>query len=231
MDEFMNDNLYFLSSYGSTFKEPLQLRNKLCKEHHEKFSKELSVEVCRRCQLSKCIKKLPKDIQVKIYIFATKNYNKYHVPETARQPMHYEYSKYISNEIYKVYHYNIHFLHLDCNTLPENKTWIIGCQCGFCKKASYNKEVEYDKFDKDPYTYFLDNVHCRDTLDTGDPCNPWNASQDLWGGMRIFDPSFNEYSLDKLIVNKGIKLDFSYDTYSAYSSYTPPQDLPFATKI
>ena len=27
---------------------------------------------------------------------------------------------------------NIHFLHLPCNTLPENKTYIPGCQCDYC---------------------------------------------------------------------------------------------------
>ena len=27
---------------------------------------------------------------------------------------------------------NVHFLHLEFNTLPENKQWIPGCQCEYC---------------------------------------------------------------------------------------------------
>ena len=31
---------------------------------------------------------------------------------------------------------NVHILHLDCNTLPENKKYIMGCQCDYCISCS-----------------------------------------------------------------------------------------------
>ena len=33
---------------------------------------------------------------------------------------------------------NVHFLHFDNNTLPENKKYILGCQCKFCKNYVKN---------------------------------------------------------------------------------------------
>ena len=49
---------------------------------------------------------------------------------------------------------NVHFLHLECNTLPENKSWIMGCQCEFC----LNEEQKEDK-NKHYLKYIEDDIY------------------------------------------------------------------------
>ena len=55
---------------------------------------------------------------------------------TLYRPFWYSYKEHLNNELKKVYFENIHFMHLEFNTLPENKKWIMGCQCSFCKDYS-----------------------------------------------------------------------------------------------
>ena len=54
---------------------------------------------------------------------------------------------------------NVHFMHLDFNTLPSYKKWIPGCQCNFCKTIHKSKGSEYAKIITDP-EYFLEVIHC-----------------------------------------------------------------------
>ena len=49
---------------------------------------------------------------------------------------------YIQNKLWESQKNNIHFLHLPFNTLPENKKWIMGCQCDFCKNDTIISETE-----------------------------------------------------------------------------------------
>ena len=52
---------------------------------------------------------------------------------TKLRPMWCDYKKYLDNEIKKCTIDNVHFMHLDFNTLKENKKWIPGCGCEFCQ--------------------------------------------------------------------------------------------------
>lgn len=79
------------------------------------------------------IQELPKELQKKIYIFAIKSLNRRSILESNLIPIHIRYNQHLMKYRKKVCIDNIHFLHLDCNTLPENKKYIIGCQCEYCK--------------------------------------------------------------------------------------------------
>lgn len=91
------------------------------------------------------IAKLPEVLQKKIYILCIKNFWRKYVPLTAKIPSWYSrYSK-IEKIKYEAILKNIHFLHLPFNTLPENKKWISGCQCEFCKNYQKNHKSETEK--------------------------------------------------------------------------------------
>ena len=101
---------------------------------------------------------LPKDIQKKIYIWTWRKFWREYVPLTAQVPSWYERKVIIENILFKSRIKNIHFLHLPFNIIPENKTWIMGCQCIFCSNIKYKyKRKEYIKL-ADNIDYFYDNM-------------------------------------------------------------------------
>uniref|UniRef100_A0A6C0BUG8 Uncharacterized protein n=1 Tax=viral metagenome TaxID=1070528 RepID=A0A6C0BUG8_9ZZZZ len=89
------------------------------------------------------INKLPIIIQKKIYILVWRNFWRNYVPLTAKVPSWYHRKIKIEKIIFQSKLNNIHFLHLPFNTLPENKKWIMGCQCNFC--LYYSNENENEK--------------------------------------------------------------------------------------
>lgn len=96
------------------------------------FEEELMIEVYKKSEISKRVKKLPEELQKRIYINTMKIYWKKHTLNKELRPMWYDYKSYIDNQKKKALFDNIHFLHLECNTLEKNKEWIPGCQCTFC---------------------------------------------------------------------------------------------------
>lgn len=77
---------------------------------------------------------LPKEIQKKVYIYTMKLFWRKYVPLTAQVPLFYDRMYYVQKTLWEAKKNNIHFLHLEFNTLEENKQWIMGCQCNFCLK-------------------------------------------------------------------------------------------------
>ena len=75
---------------------------------------------------------LPREIQVRICILVWKEFWKTYVPLTAQPPSWMKYANHVQKELWQSKLNNIHFLHLPFNTLPENKKWIMGCQCYSC---------------------------------------------------------------------------------------------------
>tara|TARA_B100001093_G_scaffold410056_1_gene399226 strand:+ start:941 stop:1462 length:522 start_codon:yes stop_codon:yes gene_type:complete len=103
------------------------------------------------------ISKLPIELQKRIYIFCWKKFWKNYTPVIAKPPSWYTHKLKIENEIYQSRLKNIHFLHLSFNTLPENKQWIMGCQCEYClKEVKKNKKLTRREFKKqyENITYF-----------------------------------------------------------------------------
>ena len=72
------------------------------------------------------------------------------------KPSWYTRKLYVEKTLFESRQKNIHFLHLEFNTLPENKKWIMGCQCKYCQDYEYENELEchslyneeYDKGEK-----------------------------------------------------------------------------------
>ena len=89
------------------------------------------------------IKKLPIVIQKKIYIMIFRNFWRSYIPLTAKVPSWYNNKIKVENLIFQSRLKNIHFLHLPFNTLPENKKWIMGCQCDDCLLISDKDKIDH----------------------------------------------------------------------------------------
>jgi len=88
------------------------------------------------------INQLPSQIRNKIYIMSIRNYWRKYIPLTAKVPSWYTHSIDQKKMLLNAMLDNIHFMHLPCNTLEENKTYILGCQCSYCKY--YGLDRGYD---------------------------------------------------------------------------------------
>jgi hypothetical protein len=130
--------------------------------------------------------KLPLVLQKKIYILCFKNFWKKFIPITAKIPSwYYRYSQ-IEKIKYEAILKNIHFLHLPFNTLTENKKWIPGCQCDFCKKYSLNHKNEIYKIQG---YCFLDPLYF----------------------LSIMPSSYSSHHNDEYILHPNLFLEFRYD--------------------
>jgi hypothetical protein len=100
------------------------------------------------------LKLLPRDVQSKIYILGSRKFWRSYVPMTAQVPSWRKHTVEVEKEIWEANGKNIHFLHLSFNCLPENKKWIMGCQCDFCRNpksvSKYLKRHETKRQDSDP---------------------------------------------------------------------------------
>tara|TARA_B110000046_G_C12904001_1_gene359856 strand:- start:312 stop:809 length:498 start_codon:yes stop_codon:yes gene_type:complete len=93
------------------------------------------------------INKLPIELQKKICIYTWRLYWRNYIPLTAKIPSWYNNKVSVENILFQSKLKNIHFLHLPFNILPENKEWIMGCRCSYCKnyKNKKYKRREYSK--------------------------------------------------------------------------------------
>ena len=165
------------NEYGIDFKKKMDIRMFKNKRYFP-LELELKCEISRRSAISKKISNtLPKDVQYKIYTFAMKNYWREMMETRSLKPMWCDYKKYVDNELKKCIIDNIHFMHLDFNTLPEYKKWIPGCQCSFCikKHTEKDKQKEYEKIVIDP-DYFEKCINCNDFI------------QNFWNKYNVYPP-------------------------------------------
>lgn len=113
-------------------------------------------------QLYKRINILPPQLRNYIYIWCMKLFWREFIPVTAKIPVWNDYANYQRNLLFQARQHNIHFMHLPCNTLPENKQYIIGCQCFFCKhvvdKSYKNYEISKNLIDIDYFTTIMPNT-------------------------------------------------------------------------
>jgi len=94
---------------------------------------ELSIEDINKLTLNECILELPITLRNKIGIYCIKLFWKNHTLEKSLIPIWHKHQTYVKNLFNNSIRRNIHFMHLDFNTLPENKKYILGCQCDYCK--------------------------------------------------------------------------------------------------
>ena len=166
------------------------------------------------------IQYLPKEIQKRIYIMTWKGFWREYIPQTTKPPSWIKHMNYIKKTLWESRLNNIHFLHLPFNTLPENKKWIMGCQCDFCKNDTtidiVEKHIYYFFQYKNPY-YFPDKLMPKSTSsDWNEYLVPINVCNDneTYQFMKVFDPlcgSYKENYTSKRL-REGGKFEFSYPT-------------------
>ena len=187
------------NNYGERFKNQLK-KNKVFYHMNYPFMNELKKKIIKKTELSHKISLLPNELQKRLYIVCMREYWKYQTLTRSLKPMWWDYKRHMDKEIGKCHFKNIHFLHLDCNTIPGMKEWIPGCQCNFCINDKKEKEDDkiityrriYEDFDIEQLNK---RIHCYDSLP-----NYWNRrlqhwiihddeGSNLWS-FRIFDPLY-----------------------------------------
>jgi hypothetical protein len=173
--------------------------------HPEKvFSSKMKMEKIKRKKITKRIVGLPQELQKRIYFITMRKYWRAKTLSTSLRPFWCDYKLYLDNELKKSVIDNVHFMHLEFNTLPENKEFIPGCQCPSCKKHSTNLSPEsktdlYDELLGTDLNAFNRIVHCHDLIP-----NKWNQYEKIYGDLLnhtitiIFDPLRDMFE-DKLM--------------------------------
>ena len=138
------------------FKKILQRQIKNDKKKREQL------RIIKRKGLTKRIKNLPKELQKKIFIFSMKSFYKRYLLNKPKFTFHNAYVEHINEMKKKVIIDNIHILHLDCNTLPENKTYILGCQCDYCRSCSRKLKDKMYNDVRGKVHRFIKSINCTD---------------------------------------------------------------------
>ena len=113
------------------------VHNTFHKPHKPKHNINLlnkSIEDINKLSIDECILELPNCIRNKIGIYCIQNYWKEYTLKKSLLPIWYKQYQYIQTMKKHISINNIHILHLECNTLPENKQFILRCQCSYCKQ-------------------------------------------------------------------------------------------------
>jgi len=152
------------------------------------------------------IQQLPSQIRNKIYIMSMRNYWRKYIPLTAKIPSWYTHSINQKKMLLNAMLDNIHFMHLPCNTLEENKTYILGCQCSYCKYYGLDRSneectSEYNHRKLVENSYVDDSDYFSETIPTENNSSRWNSrwawicsyneDDDVEGvtmGMKIYNP-------------------------------------------
>ena len=166
------------------------------------FEKEIRITVSKCSLLSLRIKTLPRELQANIFIITMQNYWKEMTLKTPLRPIWYDSVSYMENQKRKAIFENVHFMHLECNTLEHMKSWIPGCQCEFClndKIVENKQEIYHNIYDNGSEFVcqeFQERTHCYDLMP-----NFWNVYMMLYMGtplgtvskMKVFDPLKNQF--------------------------------------
>ena len=178
----------------------------------------ITINEYNQLSIFESIKYLPKDLQKRIYIFYWKFFWRDYIPLTAKIPSWHKRKNYIEKTLWEARQKNIHFLHLPFNTLPENKKWIMGCQCDFCindnKVCVIEKHMHYLIQSKNSY-YFPENFMPRETTsDWNEYLVPIgdNYNSDTLEFNKIFDPLCGSYkeNYTSRRLREGGSFEFSY---------------------
>ena len=97
---------------------------------------------------------------------------------------HNAYVQHINEMKKKVIIDNVHILHLDCNTLPENKEYIMGCQCEYCKGCPRELKDEMYNDVRGKVHRFIKSINC---IDIDCFCNGIMSPSDF------YDYEYNTY--------------------------------------
>ena len=185
------------------YKKKTKLRNK-------------KIQMLLQTDIKYMIQCLPKEIQKRIYIMAFKGFWRDYVPQTAKPPSWINHANIVKQILWESRLKNIHFLHLPFNTLPENKQWIMGCQCEFCKNDTsvdvFEKHMYYLIQYRNPY-YFPDKLMPKSFTEWNEYLVPiGDSNNDNIQFTKVFDPlcgSYKENYTSKRL-REGENIEFSY---------------------
>jgi len=153
----------------------------------------------------------PKEIQSKLCILVWKEFWKDYVPKTATPPSWLIYANYVNGELWRARQNNIHFLHLPFNTLPENKKWIMGCQCDSCIT---DEEVDIMEKYMHSLIQYRNPCYFKGCIAVNEDVGLWNEYLIFCGQtlVKVFDPLRGSYKENQFTKNmrEGYKFEFSY---------------------
>ena len=171
-------------------------------KHKEKFQKD---------DWNYKITLFPREIQAKIYILTWKLFWKSYVPLIAKPPSWIAYANYVKKISWEARQNNIHFSHLPFNTLPENKEWIMGCQCKFCLN---DEKITVMEKHMHSLIQYRNSNYFNDKLMPYESTSYWNERFILSGGIfvKVFDPLCGSYKENKFTkkLREGYKFEFGY---------------------
>ena len=163
---------------------------------------------------------LPTEIQTKIYIWTYRLFWRQYIPLSAKIPSWQIRYNNIQKTLWNAKLKNIHFLHLKFNTLPENKKWIMGCQCDFCLNDTKLTQMEKHCHYLSQYrhsAYFSVKFMPNETIGTWNEniSYPHNIITGFNSGntlVKIFDPLCGSYKENKTSkrLREGIPIQFNY---------------------
>lgn len=166
-------------------------------------------------RIKEWIESLPIDIQKKLCIYTWRMFWREYVPLTAKIPSWYSRKLYVEKTLLDSRIDNIHFMHLEFNTLEKNKKWIMGCQCDFCKNYENNNTEECD----DAYYEEIETGETFKKSITDSWASNWNdryyylTTSDNEVPICGYDPLYgSEYEdFTKSALRKNIQIKFSED--------------------
>ena len=146
------------------------------------------------------INSLPYYIRNKLYIIAMRNYWRSYTPLYSKIPSWYYSSIKQEKLLLDARLNNIHFLHLPCNTLEENKKYIPGCQCDYClHNVHLTTKLLYQSLISISYIHFHQLVPSTDS-NWNDMYEVFYPEDYMTGpiiGLPIFNPNYDtEYDTE-----------------------------------
>ena len=207
------------------FNNRRRIRNLKMKRHEKNLKrklkrkrKELEKQNKYRNIIIHRIDQLPKEIQRKICILTWRKYWRNFIPITAKIPSWTYHANYVQKQLWGARRKNIHFMHLTFNTLPENKKWIMGCQCDFCLNDTKITQMEKHCHYLSQYrhsAYFSVKFMPNETIGTWNEniSYPHNIITGFNSGntlVKIFDPLCGSIYEDRSVAHlrNGTPIDF-----------------------
>lgn len=144
---------------------------------------------------------LPDDLKKRLYIWCMKLFWRNYVPLTAKVPSWYEKKIKVERVLYDAREKNIHFMHLPFNTLPENKRWIMGCQCSYCKEYGTKGKLGKMYLEREYRKLLIDQLYFHKNISSSE-ASDWN-NHFCEMGVKYFDPFFGSEYED--IITKAVR--------------------------
>ena len=173
-----------MQGYESELKSRADFKKILQRQIKNDKKKREHLRIIKRKGLTKRIKNIPKELQKKIFIFSMKSFYKRYLLNIPNFTFHNAYVQHINEMKKKVIIDNVHILHLDCNTLPENKEYIMGCQCEYCKGCPRELKDEMYNDVRGKVHRFIKSINC---IDIDCFCNGIMSPSDF------YDYEYNTY--------------------------------------